>query len=102
MTELKHGKYVGPRKDLQGETALLQNDCCISGHETPDIIMAQFDDIDKFGHNTDERLAYGWHNFSETDFQIDGEDKVSLPFPVLFFITALASAIYILFSGIFG
>lgn len=89
MLELKHGKYIGSRKDLQGETALI-------GERFGSLIAVQFDDVDKFGHDTDERLAYGWHNFPETDFQIDDEDKVPARFPVLLFMLTLVSTIYLL------
>ena len=62
---LGHGHYVGPLKHLQGEPALLMRS------EKPGIVLAQFDDLDRFDGDKAPRLAFGWHEFREEDFKYD-------------------------------
>ena len=52
------GTYRGPVDRLVGESALLRHDRTIG------MILAQFD-------NCEFSEAYGWHQFSVTDFVID-------------------------------
>jgi len=56
---MKHGTYIGDRADLKGKTALLKP----KGVE----MLAQFDDR-SLGD-----LAFGWHPFSYTDWEVDIE-----------------------------
>ena len=56
MTKARHGMYVGVRRRLRGETALLQ--------EVPGGFIAQFD-----GRRHPE--AFGWHFFPTSDFVVD-------------------------------
>ncbi len=65
---LQHGTYIGPRAGLNGETALLYA-------RSDGDWDAQFDDLDKFGHSTDEKLAYGLHRFDHADFLVDNEES---------------------------
>ena len=88
----RHGRYIGSRKDLYGETVMIES---LSGP----IVQVQFDNFDKFDHNSDERLALGWHAFPETDFQIFDElEDSSIPLMLrivpIIFIVAWAAAIY--------
>ena len=78
---LQHGTYIGPRADLNGETALLLSR--IDGRWD-----AQLDDLDKFGHSTDEKLAYGLHIFDHADFLVDNEESMPQIFrlPVIIFL----------------
>jgi len=60
----KHGTYAGAYKHLIGQTALLI-DSKIEG-----CIRAQFDSHTD-AYLRDTNLAYGWHEFPASDFQID-------------------------------
>ena len=60
-----HCTYIGPRKELSGDTALVQ---IVKGK-----YHAQFDDLEKHGEDSEERLAFGWHPFEGTDFKITEE-----------------------------
>lgn len=84
--KLRHGRYIGPREDLYGEMALI-------GENFGPMIEIQFDDINKFGINTLEHLALGWHKFPEIDFQIFDEPTDGIP-PILQFIVIVAIVIW--------
>lgn len=58
MTTPIHGaRYVGPRPELKGRTALVLT--------YPSFIMAQFDDMDAPG-----MMGWGWHRFELADFEL--------------------------------
>ena len=54
---MKRGKYVGPRGELRGYTALLKPTSKL------DRVEVQFDDVGT-------GYGYGWYNFRMTDFTI--------------------------------
>ena len=66
---MKHGYYVGPLEHLEGEPALLMKS------EKPGIVLAQFDDLDRFDGEKAPRLAFGWHEFIEGDFEYDDYEE---------------------------
>lgn len=56
-----HGKYIGPRADLKGETALLM--------ENPDkTLLAQFDNL-----KLSMELTHNWVMFQRRDFELDDQ-----------------------------
>lgn len=74
----RHGKYVGALPHLQGKTALLNPGA------SPDLILAQFDDVKltlsglpaeeaslggRFEDPSADLLGYGWHEFHAEEFE---------------------------------
>lgn len=62
-TGTRHATYIGPLLSLKGLTALVRPS------SQPDCLLAQFDQIGLFHHDT--ALWNGWHTFLAADFQID-------------------------------
>ena len=69
---MKSCKYIGPRTELKGQSAL------VKPGEIPGTVKAQFDDVGQRSVNdlkgvkdvTDlEQLMFGWHEFQDDDFQ---------------------------------
>ena len=59
MSKLRHGTYIGTAEPkLKGKTALLR----LYGP----VLTAQFDDVST-------GLAYGWHNFPRSEWELDPE-----------------------------
>ena len=59
---MDRGRYVGPRVDLQGETALLRR------HDS--VWMAQFDTRSDARDENGGLLWVGWHRFALSDFEL--------------------------------
>lgn len=89
--KFRHGKYIGSRTDLYGETALI-------GKNLGPMIEVQFDNLDKFGIDTDERLAFGWHVFPEIDFQIFDE-PITPSVPLIFQLIFIATGAFVIFGA---
>lgn len=85
------GTYIGKRPDLYGETVLIRE---VFGT----LVFVQFDNLDKFGRDSREKLALGWHTFDVNDFQIYDAPRENIPpllrFFFVFFLMAWALAIY--------
>lgn len=58
---LAHGRYIGPRADLRGETALVRR---VAGD-----LAAQFDNFNRFG-GVPGSLALDWHQFPMHQFKV--------------------------------
>lgn len=62
---MRSGTYIGPDVGLNvtaGQEALLR------ASDKPGVVLAQFDDFSMQRNGVN--LAYGWHEFPATDFQI--------------------------------
>ena len=103
MSKLRRGRYIGNRKDLYGETVLIEK--VVKGATT---LHVQFDDLSKFDHHTKERLALSWHEFPKTDFIIfDDEPEIPLLLrlvPIVFMVAwlGIAFGVTTLFRSVFG
>lgn len=62
---------------MRGYTALLR----LPAEGAPeDMVLAQFDDLERWGRELPS-LALGWHEFKESDFEIDEPEPVELKTP---------------------
>lgn len=75
MRGIRSATYIGPVKRLKGEGALVQFTCdggaTMVQMKDTNTVIAQFDN--HAAKLNGVMLAFGWHQFAATDFQIDDE-----------------------------
>ena len=62
--------YIGEIRLLKGHTALIRAD-----NENPDMVLAQFDDLNLRYHGIG--LAFNWHRFNKSDFKLRRGVKIN-------------------------